>query len=70
MKEVFIKLNGDSVRWFGPKTSGSEPILDGEGSENAIGRVIKGLVSLSRARGEDWSFRFHPSFGGGVFGQK
>jgi hypothetical protein len=62
MKEVFVKVSSDSVRWFGDNTTGSEPILEGEGSEGAIGRTVKFLTGLSKARNEEWSFRFGPRF--------
>jgi hypothetical protein len=56
MKEVFIKIHEGCVKWFGPDTTGSEPF---HGNKNeAIGRVINCLMDLSRARGEEWSFRF------------
>ena len=59
MKEVFIKIGPDSVRWFGDNTTGSEPILEGEGSEGAIGRTVKFLTALADSRGTEFSFRFN-----------
>lgn len=56
MKEVFIKIHSDHVRWLAPHSTGTEPIIDGNSNE-VVGRVIKCLFDLSNARGEEWSFR-------------
>ena len=55
MKEVFINVNDGMVKWWGPNTSGSEP-MNGNKNET-IGRVISCMMDLAKARGEDWSFR-------------
>jgi hypothetical protein len=57
-KEVFINVNDGCIKWWGPGTSGSEPTVDLD-SSTVLGNVIKMLMDLSRARGEDWSFRIN-----------
>lgn len=55
MKEVFINVNDGMIKWFGPNTNGSEP-TNGDSNET-LGRVVKCLMDLSTARGEEWVFR-------------